>query len=343
MSDTPGNGQVFAAELIGTFVLVLAGVGTAVVTGADVTSTALAFGISVLAMAYALGRVSGGHFNPAVTLAAALGGRVAWARTWVYVLAQLVGGLLGATVLWLVLHAVDGFDSTTNGFGANGFGGSGIAWWGALVLETVMTLVFTLVILSVTDARNDRAAFAPLVIGLTLTMLHLMSIPLTGTSVNPARSIAAAAYGGEEALKHLWLFILAPLLGGALGGLVYPLVFGHGDEPVPGSGLRLGRPAAPAYPAPAYGAPGYPADPYAQQWQEQGHQPPAQQGWDQQQPPAPAPGQTQSPLRQPTQARPPEQQPWGQQQPPPQQWPGQQAGPQDPPDDDGRTQIRPQQ
>jgi aquaporin Z len=311
MSDSsavvpPGLGQKLTAEFLGTFVLVFFGVGSVVILGAaggqlvDYTGVALAFGIAVLVMVYAVGRISGGHFNPAVSIGAAIGGRVPWSEALAYMATQVVGAVVGAGALFVVAQGFPGFTATgrmgTNSFGTAA-GASGISWWAALVLELILTAIFVFVILAVTDSRNEHPALAPLAIGLTLVAVHLVAIPATGTSVNPARSIGPALFGGSEALKQLWLFILAPLLGGALSGVVYPLLFGHADEPVAGSGLRFGT--RPTGAVPGYGAP----DQFQQQWQQEG-----------------APAQQQAPA-------PP---------PPP-------AAPPGAPDDDGRTQIRPQQ
>ena len=323
---TPTTPQRFSAEVLGTFVLVFFGVGAALATGADVITTGLAFGLTVLVMAYSVGRVSGGHFNPAVTVGAAVGGRLAWSHVPLYVVAQLLGAIAGAAVLWSVYQGIPGFSSEGN-FGQNSFGDLstyGLAWWAAFLVEAVTTLVFLLAILAVTDERNEHPALAPLAIGLTLAMIHFATIPLTGTSVNPARSIGPALFAGVDAMAQLWLFILATLLGGALAGLLYPLVFGRHGEPVAGSGLRFGRRPPPGA-VPGYGAP----DAYQQQWNQQYGVPqpgqPGQAPW----PPQP-PQQWQQP-QYPTAPPPP--QSWPQQQPPPQQWP---AG-----DDDGQTQVRP--
>lgn len=275
MSDSPlvapGLGQKLTAEFIGTFVLVFFGVGSVVILGAaggqlvDYTGVALAFGIAVLVMIYAVGRISGGHFNPAVSMGAAIGGRISWSEALVYMVTQVVGATVGALALFVVAQGYPGF--TAHGrMGTNGFGhaGSGISWWAALVLELILTAVFVFVILAVTDTRNEHPALAPLAIGLTLVAVHLVAIPATGTSVNPARSIGPALFGGSEALKQLWLFIVAPLLGGALAGVAYPALFGHAVEPVAGSGLRFGT--RPAGAVPGYGAP----DQFQQQWQQEG-------------------------------------------------------------------------
>jgi aquaporin Z len=334
-TTTPTSSQKFTAEVVGTFVLVFFGVGTALATGGEVITTGFAFGLSVVVMAYAVGRISGGHFNPAVTVGAALGGRLAWTQTGLYFGAQLLGGILGGFVLWIVWQGFPGFSSDGH-FGQNSFGsgGSGIEWWGAFLVETVITMAFLLVILSVTDERNQHPALAPLAIGVTLAMIHFATINLTGTSANPARSIASAVFAGSEALQQLWLFILAPLLGGALAGVVYATLFGRGGEPVPGSGLRFSRPV-PAGAVPGYGAP----DAYQQQWNQEYQQggqpgqpwpPQAPQQWQQPQYPTgqpPQQGWPQQPTQQPTQQPPP------QQPAPPQQSPGG--------DDPGQTQVRP--
>jgi aquaporin Z len=327
----PTAGQKFSAEVLGTFVLVFFGVGAALATGGDVLTTGLAFGLTVLVMAYSVGRVTGGHFNPAVTVGAAVGGRLAWSHVPLYVVAQLLGAIAGAAVLWSVYQGIPGFSSEGN-FGQNSFGDLstyGLAWWAAFLVEAVTTLIFLMAILAVTDERNQHPALAPLAIGLTLAMIHFATIPLTGTSVNPARSIGPALFAGVDAIAQLWLFILATLLGGALAGLLYPLVFGRHGEPVAGSGLRFGRRPPPGA-VPGYGAP----DAYQQQWNQQyaaqqPGQPPAQQ-WPpqpphwQQQPQYPT---GQPPQQQPPRQPPPQQQPWEQ------QWPGG--------DDDGQTQVRP--
>ncbi len=262
----PSGGQKFGAEVLGTFVLVFFGVGAALASGGDITTTGLAFGLTVLVMAYGLGRISGGHFNPAVTAGAAVGGRLAWSQVPLYVGAQLLGAVAGSAVLWSVWQGFPGFSSQGD-FGQNSFGDQsqyGLAWWAALLVEAVATFVFLLVILAVTDERNEHPGLAPLAIGLTLAMIHFALIPLTGTSVNPARSIGPALFAGTDAIQQLWLFILAPLLGGLAAGLVYPLVFGRHGEPVPGSGFRFSWRRPPGA-VPGYGAP----DAYQQQWNQQ--------------------------------------------------------------------------
>ena len=264
MAETPTNAQKIAAEIIGTFVLVFFGCGTAIMTSVrgdfDYVGTALAFGLTVLCGAYAFGRVSGAHFNPAVTVGAALGGRIAWRQTPLYIGSQLVGGLLGGLMLFILVNGFDGYEATTDGLAQNSFGddGTGYAVWAAFLIELILTAVFVWVILAVTDVRNEHPALAPAAIGLALTMVHLASISATGTSVNPARSIGVGVFAGTDAVVQLWLFILAPLAGAAIAGLTYPMLFGHGSDPVPGSGLRRAA-------VPGYGAP----DQFQQEWNQQ--------------------------------------------------------------------------
>jgi aquaporin Z len=234
---------------------------------------------------------------------------LAWAQAGIYMLAQLIGGILGGIVLWVIWQGIPGF-SSDGGFGQNSYGdqgGFGFAWWAAFLLEVVTALVFLVVILAVTDERNEHPALAPLAIGLSLAMIHFATIPLTGTSVNPARSIGPALFAGGDAILQLWLFIVAPLVGGALAGLLYPAVFGRHSEPVAGSGLRFGR-RAPAGAVPGYGAP----DAYQQQWNQQ----PGDQPYPPQAPapgqPWPQPGQQWQPPRDPQYPKPPPQQSWPQ-------------------------------
>lgn len=220
-----------AAEAFGTFWLVLGGCGTAVLAGLNVGTLgiAFAFGLTVLTMAYAVGHVSGGHFNPAVTVGLATARRFAWADVPAYVGAQVVGGALGAFVLWVIANGVDGFSSTETGFAANGFGDHSPGGYGLLaviVAEVVLTAFFLYIILGATDTRAPKG-MAPLAIGLALTLIHLISIPVSNTSVNPARSIAAALFAGSDALAQLWVFLLAPTLGGLIAGVTYAVLFGE--------------------------------------------------------------------------------------------------------------------
>ncbi|WP_275006287.1 aquaporin Z [Promicromonospora iranensis] len=231
------------AETLGTFVLVLGGCGTAVfaanfpdaetnTVGVGFLGVALAFGLTVVVAAFALGPISGGHFNPAVTLGLATAGRFSWGDVGGYIVAQLVGGVLGASVLALIaLGGPSGyFDAAReSGFAANGFGEhspDGFGLGSAILVETVLTAVFLFVILGAT-ARIAAPGFAPLAIGLTLTLIHLVSIPVTNTSVNPARSVATAIYAGGWAWGQLWVFILFPILGAVLAGLAYRPMFGR--------------------------------------------------------------------------------------------------------------------
>jgi aquaporin Z len=233
-----------AAEAIGTFVLVLGGCGAAVLA-ASTTATdgatvgigylgiALAFGLTVLVMAAALGGVSGGHFNPAVSLGLAVAGRLPWRDLPGYAVAQVVGAVAGAAVLFTVASGRPGFDAGASGFATNGYGErspAGYSLLAALVVEVVLTAVFVLVVLGATAPRAPQA-LAPVAIGLALTLVHLVSIPVTGTSVNPARSIGPALFAGGPALAQLWLFVLAPLAGAAIAGALHTGLFRSPGRP----------------------------------------------------------------------------------------------------------------
>lgn len=323
MTDAPPPTlvQKLSAEGLGTFVLVFFGCGAFMASEGNYVATALAFGISVLVMVAAVGHISGGHFNPAVSTGAAMGGRISWMDTAMYIVAQLVGALIAGLVLFGVYSGFDGFDAEGN-MAQNGFGdeGSGLAMWAALLVEFIGTAIFLYVILAVTDKRNTNAKYtAPVAIGLSLSGLHFAMIGLTGTSVNPARSIGVGVFAGSDAIIQLWVFIVAPLLGAAVAGFTYALIFGADGPPVPGSGLNFGGPAAAAAPAGAAGG----WDPNAWQGQPAG-QPGAQPG-----PPQGQPGQWQGgdPWAQPQPGQPQPGQP-GQWQQPPAQDPGQQWGPQ---------------
>ncbi|MQR02236.1 aquaporin Z [Glaciimonas soli] len=221
------------AEALGTFWLVLGGCGSAVLAagfpglGIGFAGVALAFGLTVLTMAYALGHISGCHLNPAVTLGLATAGRFPKAEIIPYWIAQVVGGIIAAGILYLIATGKAGAD--IGGFAANGFGEhspGGFSMNAALICEVVMTFMFLMVILGATDARAP-AGFAPIAIGLCLTLIHLISIPVTNTSVNPARSTSQAIFVGGWALQQLWLFWVAPLAGALLAGIVYPAIFGE--------------------------------------------------------------------------------------------------------------------
>jgi aquaporin Z len=220
-----------AAELIGTFWLVLGGCGTAVLAGTDVgvLGIALAFGLTVMTMAYAFGHVSGGHFNPAVTLGQVVARRFPAREAPAYAAAQAVGAVLAAGLLLVVANGRDGFEADGNFLAANGFGtdGSpqGYGVLAALLVELVLTFGFLLVILGATD-RRAHPALAGAAIGLALTLIHLVSIPVTNTSVNPARSLGPAVFVGGTWLTQVWFFVLVPLAGGALAGFAYPSLFG---------------------------------------------------------------------------------------------------------------------
>lgn len=191
--------------------------------GIGFLGVALAFGLTVVTMAYAVGHISGGHFNPAVTVGLFAGGRFAAKDVIPYVIAQVIGGIAAAAVLYLIASGKAGFDATAGGFASNGYGEhspGGYSLQAAIVIELVLTAFFLIVIHGVTDKRAP-AGFAPLAIGLTLTLIHLISIPVTNTSVNPARSTGVAIFQGTWALQQLWVFWLVPLVGGIIGGLIY--------------------------------------------------------------------------------------------------------------------------
>ena len=220
-----------AAEVFGTFWLVFGGCGAAVLAatfpnvGIGLLGVSLAFGLTVLTMAYAIGHVSGCHLNPAVTLGLATAGRFPKKEIAPYVIAQIIGGLLGAFVLFAIASGKPDF--VVGGFAANGYGShspGGYSLLSSALAEVVLTFTFVMIILGATDARAP-AGFAPIAIGLGLTLVHLVGIPVTNLSVNPARSTGPAVIVGGWALAQLWMFWLAPLAGGALAGLVYPLFF----------------------------------------------------------------------------------------------------------------------
>jgi len=216
------------AEFIGTFWLVLGGCGSAVLAagfpdvGIGLLGVSLAFGLTVLTMAYAIGHISGCHLNPAVSIGLWSGGRFSTAELAPYILAQVVGGIAGAAVLYVIASGQVGFDASA-GFASNGYAEhspGGYSLVAALVTEIVMTFMFLIIILGATDQRAPQG-FAPIAIGLGLTLIHLISIPVTNTSVNPARSTGVAIFQGDWAMSQLWLFWLAPIVGAILAGLVY--------------------------------------------------------------------------------------------------------------------------
>lgn len=213
----------YIAEFIGTLVLVLFGTGIAVVSGGDLVATALAFGLAIVACAYVIGDISGCHVNPAVSLAMLISKKMTVKEFCCYVIAQVIGALAGTAILYAILK---GTALGTGALGANGYAtlsATNISLVGALLTEIVLTFVFVYTILGVTSDKK-YAPVAGLVIGLTLTFVHLLGINLTGTSVNPARSLAPALFLGGEALKQVWVFILAPFIGAALSACVYHLL-----------------------------------------------------------------------------------------------------------------------
>ena len=226
-----------SAEAFGTFWLVFGGCGSAILAagvpdvGIGFVGVALAFGLTVLTMAYAVGGISGGHFNPAVSLGLAIAGRFAYKDLVPYWVAQLIGGIAGAAVLFIIASGTAGY--TPGGFASNGYdalspGGYGLT--AVLVAEVVLTAFFLIVILGST-AKAVPAGFAPIAIGLSLTLIHLISIPVSNTSVNPARSIAAAIFAQNGALGQVWLFIVAPLIGAAIGAAIWKYVLSPGESP----------------------------------------------------------------------------------------------------------------
>lgn len=225
-------GARLGAEFLGTFWLVLGGCGSAVLAaafpdvGIGLLGVSLAFGLTVVTMAYAVGHVSGGHFNPAVTAGLFAAGRIDAAAAAGYVVAQVLGAIAAAAVLAFIAGGKPGFDLVASGFAANGYGEhspGGYALSAAFAAEAVMTFFFLLVILGVTSKRAP-AGFAPLAIGLALTLIHLVSIPVTNTSVNPARSTGPALFVGDWALSQLWLFWVAPIAGAVVAAAVHRLL-----------------------------------------------------------------------------------------------------------------------
>ncbi len=210
----------YISEGIGTMVLVLFGCGIAVVSGGELVATALAFGLAIVAMAYVIGNVSGCHVNPAVSLAMFINGKLSAKEFAFYVVSQVVGAFVGAGILFAILSTTSG---EVTGLGVNGFGegyGLEINMLGAIITEIVLTFVFVYTILGVTSDES-KSSIAGVVIGLTLTFVHLLGIKLTGTSVNPARSLAPAVIMGGTALKQVWVFIVAPFVGSAIAAVTY--------------------------------------------------------------------------------------------------------------------------
>ena len=222
-------GKRLTAEFFGTFWLVFGGCGSAVLAaafpelGIGFAGVALAFGLTVVTMAYAVGHISGAHFNPAVTVGLWTGSRFPAKDVVPYIIAQVIGGIAAGAVLYLIASGKPGFDAAASGFASNGYGEhspGGFSMQSAIVAEFVLTAFF-LIVINGTTHKLAPTGFAPLAIGLTLTLIHLISIPVTNTSVNPARSTGVAIFQGGWALGQLWLFWVVPLIGGAVGGLIY--------------------------------------------------------------------------------------------------------------------------
>ncbi|KLT73663.1 porin [Neisseria arctica] len=227
----------YFAEFFGTFWLVLGGCGSAVLAaafpelGIGFAGVALAFGLTVLTMAYAVGHISGGHFNPAVSVGLFIGGRFNGKDLLPYIAAQVIGAIAAAAVLYCIASGKVGFDAAASGFASNGFGEhspGNYSMMSALVIEVVLTAFFLIIIMGATDKRAP-AGFAPIAIGLGLTLIHLISIPVTNTSVNPARSTGVALFQGGWAVDQLWLFWVAPIIGGAIGAAIYRYLLSDND------------------------------------------------------------------------------------------------------------------
>jgi aquaporin Z len=215
----------YLAEFIGTLVLVLIGCGSAVIAGSHIgfAGIAVAFGLAVLAMVYAIGSISGCHINPAITIAMLVAGKIKGKAAIFYIIAQCIGAIIGAGILWAIASGNPNFSLAASGLGQNGFGDhspAGYSLVACLIAEVVLTAVFLLVVFGATH-QNAPKGFAGLAIGLALTFIHLVGIPITGTSVNPARSIGPAVFVGGDALAQLWLFIVAPIIGGIIAALIW--------------------------------------------------------------------------------------------------------------------------
>jgi aquaporin Z len=225
MSDT----QKYLAELIGTFVLVFIGCGSAVVAGKEVgfLGISLAFGIAVLVMVYAIGSVSGCHINPAITIAMLVNGKISGKDAGVYIICQCIGAVIASVLLFAIMNGLPAYNIATNGLGQNGYGiasPGGFPLMSALIAEVILTFIFLMVIFGATS-KAAPAGFAGIAIGLSLAMIHIVGIPITGTSVNPARSLGPALIVGGTALSQLWLFIIAPIIGAVLAAFVWKYLF----------------------------------------------------------------------------------------------------------------------
>ena len=219
----------YAAELIGTAALVLIGCGSAVIAGQHVgfLGIAFAFGLTVLVMVYAIGNISGCHINPAITVAMLVAGKIKGKDAIAYIIAQCIGAIIGAGILLAIAKGLPGYSLADNGLGQNGFGAqspAGYAMWACFVAELVLTALFLFVIFGSTSEKAPKG-FAGISIGFTLVLIHIVGIPITGTSVNPARSLGPAVFVGGEALPQLWLFWVAPLVGGILAAIIWKYAF----------------------------------------------------------------------------------------------------------------------
>lgn len=219
----------YLAEMIGTMVLVLIGCGSAVISGGQVgfLGIAFAFGLAVLAMAYTIGGISGCHINPAVTVGVLVAGKISAKDAGMYIVFQIIGAIIGAGVLYYIATGLQGYNIDTNGLGQNGFGDHSPMKYSlaaGFTAEIVLTFIFLMVILGSTSSKAP-AGFAGIPIGISLVIIHIVCIPITGTSVNPARSIGPALFVGGAAISQLWLFIVAPLIGAVIAGLVWKYLF----------------------------------------------------------------------------------------------------------------------
>lgn len=220
----------YVAELFGTMVLVLIGCGSAVIAGGNIgfLGISFAFGIAVLVMVYTIGPISGCHINPAITISMFAIGKINFKDTVFYVLFQIIGAIIGAAILFFIASGLDGYSAAVNGLGQNGYGihsPGKYSMISGLIAEIVFTAIFLFVILGATH-KNALSGFAGIAIGLALFLIHIVVIPITGTSVNPARSIGPALFVGGEALSQLWLFIVAPIIGGLIGAFIWKIFFG---------------------------------------------------------------------------------------------------------------------
>ncbi|MGW6194524.1 aquaporin Z [Kribbella sp. NPDC055110] len=237
--ESPSPAARIGAEFLGTFWLVFGGCGAAVLAGVVLNpdkvpvgigylGVALAFGLTVLTMAFAVGHVSGGHFNPAVTIGLAVAKRIEWKWVPTYIVTQVVAGTAAGAILLAVASGKDGFSAADSGFASNGYGDrspGGYSLLACAIVEIVLTAFFLYVILGATDDRAPKG-FAPIAIGLALTLIHLVGIPVTNTSVNPARSLGVAWFAGGSALGQVWLFVVAPIVGAAIAGITYAVITG---------------------------------------------------------------------------------------------------------------------